>query len=155
MVREGLPQENWTTPFIWQSAILECRKRNMLIPFPLKNTREQINAQREDNDRKEGKPRLHESHTTDHSKNLLTQLRENVEATQRTAVAATVERQAVQRNAAQEQKDVLASIPVDVDFPQMSKEQKAQFKRLTSDSIKTWGTRHREWLRVNPPQEEQ
>ena len=56
-----------------------------------------------------------------------------------------------QKAAEQEQRDPLAALPLDVNFPEMTREQKVQFKGLNADSVKHLLRKRADWLRQHPP----
>lgn len=154
MLSESLDQSRWSSEFIWGASIAECRKRGLLWK---RKSPEQLAAERDQALRADGSRTANaHSHyqprakaTADEAakaKQWYADLKDPVAVSRRRAQ----EKETAQKAAEQEQRDLLAALPLDVDYQQMSKEQKAQFKRLNSDSVKYWLKRRAQWLANNP-----
>jgi len=144
LLAEGLSQANWTSAFIWQSAMLECRKRGVLVSRPPQRTREQIEAERHAADGQAGRQKYFDDDRAP-AKNFLQQIRENVEATQSANEADRVNKQTAEQAAAVKRQEILRALPLAAAYQNMPPENKKLYRSLTAENMKAFNKRQAEF----------
>lgn len=144
LLTEGVPQNNWSSAFIWQSAFTECRSRGLLVERPPKKTREELQRERRAADAQAGRQKYIKPSDTS-SKNFLQQIRDNVEATQAANEADRTNRQTAEQQAVERQQEILRALPLDAAYQNMPPENQKLYRSLTAENMKAFNKKQAEF----------